>query len=235
MAEEPTGVQAAECRRRHGRLGLAIRQHLWDASVQAFRGRGDGRDERGNALLVCADVADPAQADAIAGWMSAHDQASIYMERHVLEALCRLGRIDGALDRIRRRYVKEILSSTTTLSEGFGDGQNHAWGGAPAIILARHLAGVRPLTPGWRRFIVQPADSALERFHLRLATAAGTVEVSSRIGVHGRQLTISVPSGSEAEIRVSGARPDPASGGLVACTAHGWLAGPGRHVLNMRQ
>ena len=33
---------------------------------------------------------------------------------------------------------------------------NHAWGAAPANIVPRFLMGVRPLTPGYERILVQP-------------------------------------------------------------------------------
>ena len=221
-------VDAALCRERHERLTQAIRRQLWDDARQAFCGKTEGRDERGNALLVLAGVPDAAQSAALASWLPIHDQASIYMERHVLEALCQLVPLDTVLARIRRRYAHEITSSITTLSENFGDGQNHAWGGAPAIILARHLIGLRPLVPGWTRFAVRPAASALARYHLRQATVAGVIEVSVENGPQ-RRLTVIVPPGTTAEIHAPGLHP--MALGLQELAPGTWLAGPGRHVL----
>ena len=223
---------AARFHEQHARLAQAIRRHLWDDARQAFCGAAENRDERGNALLVLAGVPDAAQAMALAGWMPTHDQASIYMERHVLEALCQLVPLDTVLARIRRRYAHEITSSTTTLSECFGDGQNHAWGGAPAIILARHLAGVRPLAPGWRRFAVRPAASTLERYHLRQATVAGTIEVSVENRSQQRRLAVTVPPGTTAEIHAPGLSPEPAAEpGLQELAPGIWLAEPGHYLL----
>lgn len=54
---------------------------------------------------------------------------------------------------------------------------SHPWGSAPANIIPRFVAGVRPLTPGFETFTVQPSSAAPERFFLRQPTPFGAIEV----------------------------------------------------------
>ena len=188
------------CHGRFTRVAAAVQNTLWDPSKAAFIGRPGPPDERGNALLILAGVPDRTQQRAIATWMSTQDIASMYMERHVLEALCEADCCAAAVARIHRRYASVISDRSTTLPEAFGAQGNHAWGGAPALITARHLCGIRPLEPGWRRYRVAPDPATPERFTIRLATLSGCVGLVSERRHDSWSLTLDVPSGCSAAV-----------------------------------
>lgn len=72
---------------------------------------------------------------------------------------------------------------------------SHPWGAAPANIIVRHIAGIRPTEPGFRRFIVDPKPGALTHFKLKTPTLHGPVELEMTEPGHYR---LSVPDHSEA-------------------------------------
>jgi len=72
---------------------------------------------------------------------------------------------------------------------------SHPWGAAPANIIVRHIAGIRPTGPGFRRFIVDPKPGALTHFKLKTPTLHGPVKLEMTEPGHYR---LSVPDHSEA-------------------------------------
>lgn len=62
---------------------------------------------------------------------------------------------------------------------------SHPWSASPVFLLAEGLMGVRPLEPGYRRFMVAPQPGRVRSAQLTLPTPAGNIEVSYRI-VSGR-------------------------------------------------
>lgn len=58
----------------------------------------------------------------------------------------------------------------------------HAWGGAPANIIPRRLCGLRPVSPGFRTFVLAPAPGPLRSFYLRQATPCGPLIVEYENG-----------------------------------------------------
>ena len=70
----------------------------------------------------------------------------------------------------------------------------HAWGAAPANLIPRHLAGIRPIAPGFSKFTVAPLRSAPEQFFLRAPTIRGPVELE----FSGRSGKLVVPEHTQA-------------------------------------
>ncbi|MFW6457646.1 MAG: family 78 glycoside hydrolase catalytic domain [Planctomycetota bacterium] len=54
---------------------------------------------------------------------------------------------------------------------------NHAWGAAPANIIPRHLMGIRPLTPGFSRTLIEPHPGGLKNAAIKHPTIRGPVSV----------------------------------------------------------
>jgi hypothetical protein len=90
------------------------------------------------------------------------------MEKYVLEALFSNGFVNEALDRMKRRYENMVNSSLTTLWEdwtigGSGGGSiNHGWAGSPLSLLSAYVAGVTPLSAGWKTILVKPQLGSLK-------------------------------------------------------------------------
>ena len=71
---------------------------------------------------------------------------------------------------------------------------NHAWGAAPANIIPRCIAGIKPLEPGFRKFSVTPQPGELKEFYCKHPTPNGAIELKYKEGTC--QLT--VPAGTTA-------------------------------------
>lgn len=59
---------------------------------------------------------------------------------------------------------------------------NHAWGAAPANVIARQLIGIRPALPGFRDIVIQPRIGNLEKASLKMPTPRGDISVSIENG-----------------------------------------------------
>lgn len=71
---------------------------------------------------------------------------------------------------------------------------NHPWGAAPGNIIVRYICGIRPLEPGFRKFLVEPQPGSLTYFKVKTPTPHGpiTLEMSSP-----GQYQLRVPPGTE--------------------------------------
>lgn len=131
---------------------------------------------------------------------------SVYGAQFLLEALYESGRPEAALAlmtaKTERSWSHMIdLGSTMTL-EAWDEKVkpnltwNHAWGTAPANIISRYLLGVRPLTPGYGKMIIEPQPAGLIWINGKVPTPHGPVEVSYR----NRELEVTIPDGTVADI-----------------------------------
>lgn len=137
-------------------------------------------DDRANAVAVLSGIADRDTYKGIAKVFENVYNSSPYMEKYVLEALCKMDLHEKAKQRIRKRYAEMAKSDYTTLWEFWtsGDGtKNHAWSGGPLVIMCRYFAGVSPLTPGYETYIVKPELAGMSGFFAEIPTKNGTVKV----------------------------------------------------------
>jgi len=72
---------------------------------------------------------------------------------------------------------------------------NHAWGAAPGNIIVRYLCGIRPLEPGFRKFLVDPQPGPLTYFKVKTPTPNGAVILEMTAP---GQYQLTVPDGAEA-------------------------------------
>ena len=144
-------------------------------------------DDRANALAVVAGMAKPVQYNAIIDVLRTREHASPYMEKYVYEALCLMSRPDLAQERMQRRYQKMAEHpGLSTLWEGWGIGKegygggtiNHAWSGGPLTIMSQYFAGIAPLTPGFKTFVVRPQLGRLTRVSAGFDTVRGRIETT---------------------------------------------------------
>jgi len=96
------------------------------------------------------------------------------MDKHGVELMTN----DG-----KRSWFNMLREGSTVSMEAWGDsfkpGQDwsHPWGAAPANIIPRLVAGVRPTAPGFASFVVKPSPAAPKSFFLRQPTPFGAIEV----------------------------------------------------------
>ena len=129
------------------------------------------------------------------------------MEKYVLQALCRMGYHQDALDRMKLRYAAMTDSPLTTLWEGWGIGDegfgggsyNHAWSGGPLTIMSQYIAGIETTRPGFAAFDVRPHPAHLS--HIRtVVPLSGGREIRFALERDAGQccIRLEVPEGSEA-------------------------------------
>ncbi len=150
-------------------------------------------------------IAEPAELPALAAAIRTKGMAcSVYGAQFLLEACYHIGIADHALTLMTasglRSWLNMLEKGATITMEAWDDSLkpnqdwNHAWGAAPANIIPRWLAGVRPLTPGFDSFLIDPRPGALEYFRLRHPTRHGAIELEYEPG----NLQFTVPENTTA-------------------------------------
>ncbi len=127
---------------------------------------------------------------------------SVYGAHFLLDACFRYGMADHAFGLMTasgpRGWLHMIEQGATITMEAWDNSfkpnqdWNHAWGAAPANIIPRFIGGIRPLEPGFRKFLVDPQPCGLMSFELKTPTPHG--EIILKLSKNGK-LFLSVPPG----------------------------------------
>ena len=154
-------------------------KEFWKSSSYYNDTNNKEADDRANALAVLSGLAEEDKYPFILEVLKTKENSSPYMEKYVLDALCEMGYIDEAIERIKKRYKEMVDYDYATLWEYWNkDGTlNHAWSGGPLITLSKYVAGVRPLSPRYDRLEVKPHLGKLKMVHCKVPTVKGIVEV----------------------------------------------------------
>ncbi len=131
---------------------------------------------------------------------------SVYGSQFLLDALFIAGAEQAAIDLMRsedkRSWMNMIRCGSTISMEAWDDvfkpnqDWNHAWGAAPANIIPRRLAGIRPISNGFKRFVVEPKPGDLKSFAITHPTPHGNVKLEYTNGKYN----LTVPEGTEAVV-----------------------------------
>ena len=125
-----------------------------------------------------------------------------------LWALAKMGRIDVALDDLRRRWATmPSVRLNNTLQEDWhvkpdsGSQWSHC-AVAPLYVLYMDIAGIRPIEPGFTRCEIRPQLADIESLKLTARTVQGSL-VFAASGVRGgHDVDVSLPGGCEGELVV---------------------------------
>ncbi len=115
-----------------------------------------------------------------------------YMRFYELEALCSIGEYQTVLDEIRNYWGGMLNLGATSFWETYDPTQRgsehlamygrrygkslcHAWGASPIYLVGKYFLGVTPLSPGFEKYLVQPALADLKWMSGRVPTANGEV------------------------------------------------------------
>ena len=172
-------------------------------------------DDRANAMLALSGLVGEKDWPLITDVIMSTYQASPFIEKYVLEALCVMGRIDLALQRMRDRYAPMLNDEYDTLWETF-DGEtgtvNHGWTAAPLYILSKYAAGIRPTQAGFEAYEIAPGNE-LDSFHCTVWTPKGEITAELETAAAEKTLTVTaidaagtilVPEGMGTDLIVSG-------------------------------
>ncbi|MDQ6523191.1 Ig-like domain-containing protein [Nocardioides sp. LHD-245] len=185
---------------------------FWVDGKGYYESTGDGgADDRANALAVYAGLADEAHYEQIRDVLVNVKKSSPYMDKYVLEALYLMGYPDDAIARMKDRYAPMVNDPDhSTLWEFFAGPEqdaagtfNHAWTGGPLTMMSRYAAGIRPLTPGFAEFVVNPDLGSLKTIDATVHSVNGMIEVTiDATDPHAYALDLSVPEGTVAEVHL---------------------------------
>jgi hypothetical protein len=224
------------------RTAAAVNASLWDARAGAYvtTPGSDAHPQDANAMALVAGVAPAERASAVLDflkrqWTSIGDPTvdrdgtavpryvSPFVSAFELDALAGNGRVDDAIDLMKRTWGHMLRGDTTgtfwenvSLAGGPQLGSytsySHGWSAGPTSFLTNDVLGVQPSGPGFQRFTVAPnPPDGLPWAEGRVPTPQGPIEVAWKRGAGGR-LTVSVdaPRGTTYDVRI------PAGGGAPA-------------------
>lgn len=172
-------------------------------------------DDRANALLALSGLAESSDYETIINVLTKTREASPFCEKYVLEALCYMGRIDLAKERMLLRYDGMINDSRDTLYEKFDltDGTfNHAWTSGPIYIINRYIVGLKPTKAGFEEYALT-LTNLLDSFKCSNFTVKGNIDIELKNNSGVKTLTITniaakgeitVPSSLGNNVSVSG-------------------------------
>ena len=171
--------------KRYNDLKTAINKHYWNGVEYRSTDFHTAPDDRGNAIAVLSGVADSTKYEAITKVLKKSYFASTYMERFVLDALFQMGETDLALQRMKSRYKDMVNSPHSTIWEQWtfispeksSSTYNHGWSCCPLHLLPRHIAGIKPIEPGFSRYEIIPAASAFDVISCSVESPKGTIDV----------------------------------------------------------
>lgn len=133
---------------------------------------------------------------------------SVYGAQFLLDSMFNAGMEYEALKLItsegERSWLNMIKQGSTISMEAWSNETkpnqdwNHAWGAAPANLIPRCIAGIRPLEPGFRKFAVTPHPAGLKQFFMQIPIAGNRkIKVEYLAG----NLQITVPENSYAVVK----------------------------------
>jgi hypothetical protein len=175
---------------------------FWKNGYYYNRTENGKPDDRANALACLSRLADKNKYTGILNVLKSTENASPYMEKYVLDALCEMGEIDEAVKRMKRRYKEMVDYHYSTLWEYWNtDGTlNHAWSGGPLITMSKYIAGIRPLDTAYSRFEIKPHLGELNYIKCAVPSIKGKIEVEIRRNNEAVSMNVTIPENTVAEV-----------------------------------
>lgn len=159
-------------------------------------------DDRANALAVLSGLAGKESYKGITRVLSDTENASPYMEKYVLDALCEMGEVEKAVERMKKRYMQMVEYDCSTLWEYWSmEGTfNHAWSGGPLITMSKYIAGIRPTDTAYSEFEIKPRLCGLSYVKCRVPSAKGEISLDLNKLDGGVEMNVTVPENSVASV-----------------------------------
>jgi alpha-L-rhamnosidase len=123
------------------------------------------------------------------------------------------GDATGALDLIRTVWghmqkgspfysggVWETLAPDATPKFGPGTSLAHPWSSGPTSGLSKYVLGVRPVSPGYKTWLIEPQTGDLSWAKGRVPTPYGPIKVKWEQTSRGLRLEIDVPNGTSGSV-----------------------------------
>ena len=204
------------CRNMASLLGAFADIPLYDQRLASIRTSYDGRfwreryyydwtangqpDDRANALAALSGLADREKYESLREIILSRENASPYMEKYVLDALCQMGYVSDALKRIKKRYRQMVESPCSTLWEywDMGGTLNHAWSGGPLVTMSKYVAGIRPLDTAYSTFEIKPEMCDLTQVKCTVPSICGDIRLELERTVSRINMNVTIPKNTTA-------------------------------------
>ena len=138
-------------------------------------------DIRANAVAILAGLADEEMYENITKIILEDKETSPFMEKYVIEALCKMDKIEEAQKRMKEQYKNMVDNEFSTLGEYFDEktgSKNHSWSGGPIIIMQKYFAGISPSNPGFTEINLKPRLGNLKNISSKVNTISGTIKLN---------------------------------------------------------
>lgn len=168
-----------------------------------YHATADGKpDDRANTLAVLSGLADREQYSGILKILQTSENASPYMEKYVLDALCEMGYVEEAAQRMKKRYREMVDYDYSTLWEYWDRGGtlNHAWSGGPLITMSKYIAGIRPLDTAYKVFEIKPRMGDLNFIKCTVPSIKGDIVLDIRKTDRHVNMSVIIPAHTQAEV-----------------------------------
>jgi alpha-L-rhamnosidase len=117
-----------------------------------------------------------------------------YMKFYELAALCEINEKEKVLKFVKEYWGGMLNLGATTIWETydptqkgdehyamyghpFGKSLCHAWGANPVYLFGKYLLGVKPLSPGYKSYLIEPSLAGLDWIKGRVPTPHGNIEI----------------------------------------------------------
>lgn len=118
-----------------------------------------------------------------------------YMRFYELEALCAMGEQPYVLKEMKDYWGGMLKLGATSFWEEYNPNKNgaehyamygkpyakslcHAWGASPIYLLGKYYLGVKPLTPGYETYLIEPNLGGLKWMNGKVPTPNGDIELN---------------------------------------------------------
>lgn len=178
-------------------INKTLNEKFWDG--KGYKSENfEGYDVRVNSIAVLAGIADESKYNEITSIIVNNYDNSTFMEKYVLEALSKMGKIAEVQERIKNKYSEMIQKQdfSTTLWEYWNNeigSKNHAWSGGPLIIMSKYFAGIKPLESGYSKILIKPNFGNLNKLNANVNTVKGVINLKAEKKQNNLTLKIDVP------------------------------------------
>ena len=142
-------------------LTKLIEENYWKGEYYSSK---DYVDDRANAIAVLCGICPAERYPAMRKILLTVFNSTPYMERFVLCALCEMGYIRDAFNRMMSRYYNLAVNDNSTLWEDFFilGTRNHAWTGSPVEIAFKYILGFKT-EDGFNSYTVDPIKDIFKK------------------------------------------------------------------------
>ena len=211
LAQHGQPAAATAMRKRQAALGGAIRNAFWDPKRRLFAsylksGQRQHYAELVQALVLKAGLASSAQAAAMLRALRQPGLVPMTLSARLYQVLGLMSQGPAArqwvADTLRDQWSRMVLSGATSFWETLMAGNDfsdagslcHGWSALPVYYYQAWVLGVRPLEPGFKRFIINPYPDDFAHAEGTIPTPAGPIAVRWERSVRGLVVEASGPA-----------------------------------------